>query len=316
MDVQVSDGHPLEGHYWFRRYKGANRELAIIWRHRDSGEMVCRVGPDGAAQMVEDVNAIWLYCAKNRVAKADAQHYREHGIWPGDAPAPIGDNLPPSDDPLENLAREVEAERARVDAWVAEPHEGKTAADLGANWLTNVRALEKRVIAAFDAEKAPVLAESTRIDTRWRGLKALAAQIKKALDDRTQAIGRKEANRLQDIADAKARADAERERKEWEAEQAKKAALAKEHNIAVEQEAPPLFPIVTAAPPVKVAFGGATGSRVGLRRAKATAHITDWPKAAAHYSNNAKLREVVQKLADHDARDGHPFDGMQIIPGD
>ena len=292
-----------------RRHKEGAWQPVAIWSQ--NGELVCRVGSD-----MSDPMETWLWCAKYKVSKDEALHAFETGGWPGDAPPAIGDNLPPSDDPLENLAREVEAERARVDAWIAEPHEGKTAADLGANWLVNIRALEKRVISAFDAEKAPVLAESTRIDTRWRGLKALAAQVKKALDDRTQAIGRKEAKRLQDIADAKARADAEKARKEWEAEQAKKAALAREHNIAVEQEPPPLFPVVMGAPPVKVAFGGATGSRVGLRRTKATAHITDWAKAAAHYANNPKLREVVQKLADHDARDGHPFDGMQIIPGD
>lgn len=307
--MQISDGHPIPGYYKMRRHKEGPWQPVAIWSQ--DGALVCRVGTDMA-----DPAATWLWCAKHKVSKDEALHAFNNGTWPGDAPAAIGDNLPPSDDPLENLAREVEGERARVDAWVSEPHEGKTAADMAANWLDQLRKLEKRVIAGFDAEKAPILAESTRIDTRWRGLKALAAQIKKAMDDRTQEIGRKEKKRLQDIADAKAREEAEKKRKEWEAEQIKKAALAAQHNIPVESEQAPLFPVVMEAPPVKVAFGGATGSRVGVRKAKATAHITDWAKAAAHYANNLKLRECVQKLADHDARDGHPFDGMQIIPGE
>ncbi len=306
----LHDGHPQEGYFRMRRHKTAPWSPVAIWKHE--GKLVCRVG----AEMVKDINSAWLYCADNRVAKADAIFAFKHGKWPGDAPAPVGDNRPPSDDPFEHLTRELEVEAARVRAWIAEPHEGKTAADMAANWLTNLRQAEKRVETAFDAEKAPALAESNRIDVRWRGLKALAAQIKKAMDDRYQAIARKEKKRLQDIADVKAREEAEAKRKQWAADQEKKAALAAEHNIPIEAEQAPLFPVVTEAAPVKVAFGGAQGSRVGLRKVKATAHITDWAKAAAHYAGNPKVREVIQKLADHDARDGRPFDGMEIIPGD
>ena len=79
---------------------------------------------------------------------------------------------------------------------------------------------------------------------------------------------------------------------------------------------PPLFPVVTEAPPVKVAFGGSQGARVGIRKKPATAYINNWVKAVTRYSGDLKVREVVQKLADHEARDGHRFDGMDIIPGE
>lgn len=314
--AQISDGHPIEGHYKMRQHKDAPWTLAIIWADRQSGEMVCRVGPDANPQMV-DANEAWLWCAKNKVTKAEAQAYRQDGRWPGDAPEPIASNNPPSDDPFEQLTREVEAEAARARAWIAEPHEGTTAANLAANWLDALRKVEKRVVTAFDEEKGPSLGESNRIDTKWRGLKALAAQIKKAMDDRFQEIGRKEKKRLQDAADAKARADADARRKQWEADQAKKAELAKEHGIQLELEEKSADPVVLAAPPVKANFGGAQGARVAVKKRPATALIEDWGVAAAHYAGNTKLRELVQKLADHDARDGRTsIPGVKIIPGE
>lgn len=324
MTAQTAPIHedaPQEGYYWRRPYKDGPRELVIIWQHRETGEMVCRVGPDANARM-EPVLDVWLYCAKNKVTKAEAQAYRQEGRWPGDAPLPIpahpgqGHNAPPSDDPFDQLSSELRAEAMRVKEWVEEPHEGKIAADMAANWLTELRKLEKRTEVAFDTEKAPALAESSRIDTKWRPLKALAAQIKKAMDDRYQTIARKEKKRLQDIADAKARAEAEAKRREWEAEQAKIATLAAQQNMPVEPEEMPLFPVVTEAPPVRVAFGGAQGSRVGLRKKPATAMIEDWPKVAAYYAGNPKVRAEIQRLADHDARDGREVPGAKIIPGE
>ncbi len=315
MTVQAAlhDGHPHKGYFRMRRHKDAVWSPVAIWEHE--GLLVCRVGADMVVG-VDAINAIWLYCADNRVPKDDALYAFKHGRWPSDVPAFIGDNLPPSDDPFEQLTRDLETEAARVRSWVLEPHEGKTAADMAANWLTALRKLEKRTESAFDVEKAPALAESTRIDVKWRPLKALAAQIKQLMNDRYEVIARKEKKRQQEIADVKARDEAAKQRRDWEREQAKKAELAKHHNIPLEPEQAPLFPVVTEAPPVKVAFGGAAGSRVGLRKQPATAFIEDWAKVAVHYAGNAKVREVLSKLADHDARDGREIPGAKIIPGE
>ena len=305
--AQVSDAMPIEGYYQLRRYKDGPLLPVAIWKH--DGEWVCRVGNE-----MVDVNDTWLSCAHRRVSKADALHAFEHNRWPGDAPPPIGSNMPPSDDPLDEITRKLEAEAARVDAWIAEAHEGQTAANMAANWLVDLRKLEKETVAAFDEEKAPILKEQQRIDAKWRGVKGLAAAIKKKMDDCCQAIGRKERARLQAIAEAKAKDEAERRRQEWEAEQAKIAALAIEHNMPVEAEAPP--EIVVPPAPVRVAFGGAQGSRVGIRKVPPQAVVEDWAKAAGYFASNAKVREVVQKLCDHATRDGHQVPGVKMIPGE
>ena len=306
----VADGHPVQGYYRLRRHKDGHWLPVCLWQQ--DGAWVARVGD----AMADDVDAVWLLCARHKVAKADAVHAFEHGRWPGDAPAPIGNNLPPSDDPLEAITRKLEVESARVDAWIAEKHEGATAANLAANWLTELRKLEKETVAAFDMEKAPALAESNRIDGRWRGAKALAASIKQKMDAAYQAIGRKEKARLQTLADAKAKQEAEARQKQWEAEQARKAELAAEHNIPLEPGPALQLPLAASAP-VKASFGGAQGNRIGVRKVPPTAVVEDWAKAAAHYSSHAKVREIIQKLAQHDAKDGRmEIPGVRIVLGE
>lgn len=306
--VPISDGHPKTGYYKTRKHKNAPYQPVCIFMHE--GEMVCRVGNEMA-----DVAQTWLFCAGNPVTKADALFaFDNAGRWPGDAPAPILSNNPPSDDPLEEITRKLEAETGRVDAWIAENHEGQQAANLAANWLDAIRKLEKETVAAFDTEKAPILAEQKRIDAKWRGPKALAEALKRKMDACFQSIGRKEKARLQAIADAKAKEEAEARRKAWEEEQAKIAALAKEHNIEVEPETPP--EIVVQAPTVKVAFGGAQASRNAVKALPPKAVVEDWAKAAAYFVGNVKLRELVQKLCDHAAKDGHAVPGVKMIPGE
>ena len=306
--VPIHDAHPKPGYYKLRRHKAAKYEPVCIWSH--DGQLVCRVG----ASMAEDIDSIWLQCADNPVSRSDALFaFDNEGRWPGDAPEPLSNN-PPSDDPYEEITRELQAEEARVKAWIVEPHEGKTAADLAANWLAALRKLETKTVSAFDAEKAPVLAETKRIDGKWRDVKALAASIKKAMSDRYDAIARKEQKRLQDIADARAREEAARKRLEWEAEQAKIAAMAQEHNIAVETAPEPVF--VPVAEPVKVAFGGAQGARIAPKKAPPKAIVENWSVVAVHFSGHAKVRELLQNLANHAARDGHHIPGVKIIPGE
>lgn len=309
--VPLHDGHAKPGYYRLRRHRDAPWTPVCIFPDPETGQLVARVGP-----AMGDVAETWLYCAKNPVARTDALHAFENGgRWPGDAPAPIGDNSPPSDDPLETITRELEAESVRVEAWIAESHEGVTAANLAANWLASLRGLEKKTVAAFDTEKAPILAEQKRIDTRWRPAKDLAAALKRRMDECYQAIGRKEKARLQAIAEAKAREEADKRRLEYEAEQAKLRELATEHGIpADEVPAPVEVPVEIA--PVRVAFGGATGSRIGIRAVPPKALVEDWEKVAVYYARNAKVKELLQKLADHAVRDGHEVPGVRVIPGE
>lgn len=310
INAPVSDGKPLPGYYKMRVAKEGAFLPVAIWSHE--GQLVARVGAE-----MRDPHEIWLWAAKNKVSREEANYAFEHGRWPGDAPLPLDHNNAPSDDPFELFQREIEAEEARVRAWVAEPHEGKIEADRASNWLAALRKTEQRVKDAFDAEKAPVLAESQRIDGKWRDLKRKAAEIKKLMDDCYQDIGRRERKRMQEIADRKAREEAEALRKEREAEHAKQAELARLHNVPIEMPEPELPLTEVKAAPVRVAFGGAQGNRIGLRKVPPKAVVEDWAKAAAFYSGHDSLRAAIQKLADHDARDNrHDVPGVKFVPGE
>lgn len=307
LEKPIHDGHPQPGYYKLRDKMGVWQPVAI-WKQ--DGALVARVGSE-----MRDPQDIWLWCAKHRVDKADAMHAFQYGEWPGDAPAPIGDNNPPSEDPHEEILRELDAERARVEIWIAEKHEGKTAADKAANWLVALRKLEQKTVGAFDLEKAPALAETRRIDEKWRDAKDLASRIKRMMQDAYDTIARKEQARLQAIANAEAAKRAAEAKAKWEAEHAEKKRLAAEHNIHVEPEEEPQLPL-TVADPVRVSFGGATASKVAPRKIPPTAVVSDWAKAAAHYSGSPKLQEIIQKLANADAKNGVAAPGVTIVKGE
>lgn len=314
----IEDGNPIPGYYKMRAHKGRAFLPVAIWEK--DGELVARVGSE-----MRDPNEIWLWCAKNRVSKTDAKIAFETGRWPDEAPPPIGHNNPDAD-PFEALHMQIEAEAMRVKAWVAENHAGKQAIDLAANWVTELRKLENKAKQAaedqssgYRAEHAAVFDRMSEIETKWGQSKATAASIKKLMHDLFQDLGRQERNRLQAIADQQAREQAAAERKKREEDAARQAELARMHGIAVDLAPvePEIPPAEIKAPPVKVAYGGAQGNRIGVRKIPPQALVEDWAKAAVHYASYAKVREVIQKLANHDARDGRvDLPGVKIIPGE
>lgn len=288
---------PQVGFYKMRDGRDGPYLPVAIWMHE--GEMVCRVGAN-----MRKPDDVWLWCAKNPVDRDECRIAMQTGRWPGDAPEAdevpsIGDNGAPLE-PFEEFEREVDVEHERIKAWVAEEREGKIACDQAANWLDNLLKLEKRVFDAFDAEKKPVREMGQSIDAKWRHVKLRAEACKNIMRGYYDEIGRKEQRRLQDIADAKAAEDAARQ-------QAQANELAEQQGV----EAPEIEPV--EAEPVKVNFGGANGSKIAPRKAKPTATITDWAKAAAYYADNEKLRALVQKLANADAVDGVIADGCEIV---
>ena len=101
----------------------------------------------------------------------------------------------------------------------------------------------------------------------------------------------------------------------WEAEQAEKKRLAEVHNVYIEPEPEPQLPLAVAEP-VKVAFGGATASKIAPRKIPPAAVIGDWAAAAAHYSGSPKLQEIIQKLANADAKNGVAAPGVTIVKGE
>lgn len=205
---------------------------------------------------------------------------------------------------------------AAIADWIKQGQEGKLAADRATNWTRDMIALEKRVIAAYDELKAPILEATRKLDETWRPVKDAADKVKRKIDGHRQWVAAKEQARLQAIADTEARAKAAAIRARLEAE--REAQLAAQRAAAPPTGELPLNPPETLPPipepvvvpeTVKVAFGGSTGNKMGVRAAPVAAVITDWQAAAAHYAMSPKVQEVVQKLANAEAKSGvvHAF---------
>jgi hypothetical protein len=298
--VAIHEDQPINGTY---KMRDGDRWLPVaIWTHE--GRQVARVGAE-----MRDPLAIWLWVAKFPVDREDCRIAMTTGKWPGDAPEAVvalsettrpGDNGAPLD-PFEELTREVDEEHERVQAWIAEGHTGPRACEQAANWLEKLRQLKAKVFDGFDAEKEEVRKEGQRIDVKWRGVKLTAGASTTCLQSYLDEIGRVEQKRLQEAADAKAQEEAARRA-------AEAAMIAEAQGI----EAPSMQVEGVKAEPVKVAYGGLHGKKIAPRKAKPTATVNDWKVAAAHYSDNAKVRELIQRLASADAAEGVEAPGTTI----
>ena len=333
-----TDGHPQPGLY--RKKQGGgyvdgkkqeHRWIPVkIWLEYSDGTPVHKwnegltikalVGKTETADAV----SIWGWCqtrgkdghvmAYNAVSQADYKFWMENDRWPSEvpeAPAGIGHNSAAEDEDIfAALTREIEGERLRVQAWLEQPHEGKTAADMAANWLDTLRKLEKRATDAHGEEKAPHLAAGKAVDDKWRPVRVMVEAVKARMSTAYSEIARKEKARLQAIADAEAAKKAAELRKQQAAERARIEALAAENNVHLEPE--PVAPVRTVvAAKVTASFGGARGSKIGLKEYK-VALVTDWNAAVLHYAKSDKVREIVQKLANADAKNGVEVPGVKI----
>lgn len=264
-------------------------------------------------------------------AGTDAQASEERAAPPAgnEGDAGIGHN---SDNDPEGIAALMELltrEDASTQTWIAKGQEGESAANFAKNWETTLGDLEKRVLAAFTAEKEPHLRKCQEIDEKWRPVKAFALEIKKRMNAAFNGIAKRETDRRQAIANEQARLKAEELRKAQEAEHARRVEeqrVAREAAAAQAREAgelplaepappppPPPTPPQVVAETVRMTFGGATGRRAAPRATPKVALITDWKAAAAHYALADKVKAEVQKLADADAKKGIRCPGAQIV---
>lgn len=251
----------------------------------------------------------------NAISQAEYKYYQENGRWPDevpDAPAGIGHNNPDDDEDIfASLTREIEMENVRVSSWLDDKHEGQTAANMASNWLDGLRKIEKRITEAYEAEVSPLQAQVKAVQDRWRPLRVIAEGVKKRMAEAYAEIARKEKARLQAIADAEAAKKAAELRAIQAAERAKMEALAEKQGVHLDPALPMDEPVVVAEK-VKVSFGGARGSKIGLKEYK-VALVTDWNAAILHYAKSDKVREVVQKLANADAKNGVEVPGVKIV---
>lgn len=235
-----------------------------------------------------------------------------------DAPPPIGHNQPTSD-PFPGI-------KSRADALA------KTANE----WLANVKTItDQETAEACDSFLAQVRAELKASDLDRKGLNAPHDVAIKANNDRFRPVtalletcerllaplkaGWLQREKVR-LAAEKAAAEAEALRRMQEAEDARKAAeaqsaptvqsvLAIEETAAAVDEAMAALTVVERAKPV--VKGGLAARSSGLRQYW-SAVVTDWPAAVRHYQGREEVRDVVQRLANADARE---MKSALLVPG-
>lgn len=331
---------------------------APVHQWRSGLTLKARIGKDQQT----NPHKIWLWCQKsgtnllNAITQIEYNYWVEHGHWSDDAPAHrppesesetvtavdtsdgatpaavgLGHNSTGDPEGYESLTALLAQQLFAVDDWIKQGKEGAQAAGFAKNWKDDLVKIEKRVLAAFTLEKAPILAEAQRIDAKWRNAKEVAASIKAKMDAAFNAISRRETVRVQAIKNAEAaklqeelRAKAEAERKVQEEahriareEAAKLARDAIEHGIDVDPVdvepaplPPPPPPPVVQAEQVRMTFG--SGRKAAPKAVKKVAVISDWKLAAQHYCMALKVQEQIQKLADADANKGMTCPGSEI----
>ncbi len=334
--------HPECGFFRYRRDEGAPMVPIAFWIDEDG--VVC--SQTDAGDVIDDEKEnrrLWLWACKHPVSHEDYLAALADGVWPDDAVAAvahssqepddfglIGHNQPPIEDRITELSRRVTEETARVADWIAQSKGGERDCNQAANWIPDLRALEKEVVDAFDAEKEPIRIKSQEIDERWRPVKGAAADLKKRLSDFYQKIAAAERARLQKIAQDKAIAEAEalrakqkaereeRERQETEARAAASAANSDEPSM-FDEAPPPATPepepeviVPVVVPEVKVSFGGARAAKIGVKAAAKTAVVTDYVAAATALisANNLDVKAAIDKAAQKIIKAGGSLPGV------
>lgn len=318
---------------------------AVVHCWRDGLKVCACVGQNQDA----DPYKIWLWCQKtingvatlNAITQDEYNYWMQNGRWPDDAPGtevqpepvvdvqvvastvtavdtvPVGIGHNSEGDPegADALSALIRQHTEAIDAWLAVERDGEAAANKAANWLGDLRAVEKRVKDRYKIEKAPILEAERQFKAKWDPVTAMMDAVKARISRAYEGIASREKERRRQIAEAEARAVAAAQRAKLEAERA-----AQEAERQREQELLPVFreplPPVPDVPvvvePVKVSFGGSTGRKVALKTAR-HAEIDDWKAAAVHYAMSPRLQEIVQKLATADAKNGIACPGARIV---
>jgi hypothetical protein len=293
--VPIHADRPYPGRYALQR--NGNLLPVAIGPNKD-GRLVALV--DGAEA---DPEAIWISCAKRPVAQDAYKFRKDNGHWPDEPKPTRGSNMP--SDPFDALRAEIDDKCAQADELLNKTPEIKSQeiCNLFRNLQAQLLALNKRADGMHKEEKAPVLEQERQVDDKFR-FRAAVKVLSDRLRSRFEAFMKAEERRLQAEADAKFRADRERaeaERKRVEAEQAK---LMVDDPITALTSDPPEMPELPMGPePVKVNAGGGFGRKAGLKSVWVPV-LTDYSKALAHFAENAKIKELVQKLAEQAVKAG------------
>lgn len=294
-DVPIHCDQPYPGRY---RMKRGDVFVPVAIGPDDQGTILAAV--DGE---ITDAEKVWTYCAKHPVPQ-DAYKFRiANGYWPDEPRPTIGHNMP--SDPFDALLAEISDKSAQAQELLTGHAEIKSqqTCDLFRNMQAQLLALHKRADAMHKDEKAPALEKCRQVDERF-SFRAAVKVLTERLRSRFETFMKAEERRLAAEAHAKfeaERASAERERQRIAAEQSKKMV---DDPIAALTDAAPEMPELPLAPePVKVQAGGGFGRKAGLKSVWVPV-LSDYKAALAHFGENAKVKELVQKLAEQAVKAG------------
>lgn len=294
-DLDVNTPQP--GFYKLRDGKGGPWEPVAIW-HDEQSELLCRVGAG-----TRNPHDIWQWCAGNPVKQADAKHAFQNGTWPGDVPdiPAVGHNAPP-----EAVEDQIDDVAAQAASWLSDHGiVDETSSNMAANYRQQLLDLRKKADKNRVDEKRPFDEAAKAVQAKWKPVLEIADNAANALRDALTKWMRAEEARLRTEAAEKAR----QERQEQEAALARKEAENRGDPEPVIEEPPlPIEP----PPTPKVQAGGQRGRKTGLRTVK-RAVVTDYEKALAHFAQHDKVTALIEQLAQHAARDGHPVPGVEVI---
>lgn len=292
----ILDGEPQSGRYRLRNKHKQTGEInfrpVAYWRTWPGGEMVCKVGD--VMQPKQRAEELWTYCATNPITNEVYKHAVATGEWPDQHPAaqadraahadmanspnaPEPDSLEAVKDSVENLSREAE------ELIKGGPAKTKDASDRAADLGDRLRKLE---VKADDRRKAlhePHKAEIKKLDGLWNPVRDMAA-------------GAKERLKLFVVTPFLKAQTAEADR--LRAEAAKQGDTSPQTAAAIDRT-------------VRTVAG--QGGRATALRTYKSAKITDYAKTLAHFAENEKVKELIQKLADADVRAGNTPAGCEIF---
>lgn len=310
---------PQPGLYRVRVIKGGPLVPVQIWLRADDGAVMhhfedgCTLAGtiDGKSADADTLADRWIWC--KAVSKAEHEHYKAHGMWPGEVEtagksAGIGDNSGSL-----SLAEQIRDYAETALGWLrrAGGIKDKISSDMAANYRAELLRLSKEADRQRESEKRPHDDAAKAVQAKWKPIIDEAASAANTIRDELTKWMRAE----------EARQEAER-RAKWEAEQkavaaaraeadAQRAKQMRDDPIAALTSAPPDVPEMPAAPePVKVSAGGQRGRAAGLRTVTRYV-VTDHAAALAFFASSEDVRDLIQKLAERAAKAGVTVPGVE-----
>jgi hypothetical protein len=294
-DVPIHEDAPYAGRYALKR---GNVRLPVAIGPNANGDLVAIV--DGKQV---DPLSIWTFCAKTPVTQDAYKYRKEHGHWPDEPPPVARSNMPA--DPFEALRLTIE-ERQSLAAELLEKHpliKSQEVCNLFANLQKEILADIKTADGMHEEQKRPHLEAGRAIDEKFR-FRATAKVLADRLRSRFETFMKVEEDRQKAEAARKHREEMERVEAERKRLQAERDKLMRDDPIAALTSDEPEMPELPIAPEqVKVQAGGGFGRKAGLKSVWVPI-LTDYKAALAHFAENAKVKELIQKLAEQAVKAG------------